>query len=348
MLDQRGHGDHIHVAPGEDGDHVLALHIQVLQGGHSEQAGVFHHHLMLLHHIQKGVHQFRIRNGQDAVYIFLYIGEHQVAGGLDRHAIGDGVGGGEGDHMAGLQAGLHGGGALRLHADDRDVGVEQLGQGGHASGQAAAADGDQDHIHVGEVLKDLVCDGALAGGYPKIVEGVDIGQPLLLSQLGGLLGGLVEHLAVENDPCAVVLGVVDLHQGGGGGHHDGGGDPRRLGGIGQPLGVVAGGGGDEAPGFLLLAEGADLIVGPADLIGAGDLHIFRLEIDLISTRLGQGGGVDQAGGADHALQRCTGSFELFQGEHIGLLCSMAGLSGRSSGAGLSAKRRYVKSYRTGA
>ena len=141
--------------------------------------------------------------------------------------------------MAYLQAGLHGGGALRLHADDYDVGVEQLGQGGYACGQSAAADGDQDYIHVGEVLEDLIRNGALAGGHSKVVEGVNIGQPLLPGQLGSFFSGLIKNFAMKDNPGAIVLGVVYLYQRGGSGHHDGGGHPRRLGGIGQPLGVVA-------------------------------------------------------------------------------------------------------------
>ena len=67
--------------------------------------------------------------------------------------------------MARLQAGLHGGRAGGLHADDLHIGVEQLGQGGHTGGQTAAADGHQDDVHVGQVLEDLIGDGALAGGH---------------------------------------------------------------------------------------------------------------------------------------------------------------------------------------
>ena len=177
----------------------LALALQVLEGGHGEQAGVFHHHLVLFHHIQEGVHQLGVGNGDDVVHVLLYIGEDQVAGGLDRHAVGNGVGGGQGDHVAGLQAGLHGGRAGGLHTDDGDVGFEELGQGGHAGGQSAAADGHQDHVHVGQVLEDLIGDGALSGGHAQVVEGVDIGEALLLGQLGGQGGGVVKDLAVEDD-----------------------------------------------------------------------------------------------------------------------------------------------------
>ena len=64
--------------------------------------------------------------------MLLYIGEDQIAGGLYRHTVGDGGGGGQSHHMAGLQAGLHGGGAGGLHTDDLHIGVEELSQGGYA------------------------------------------------------------------------------------------------------------------------------------------------------------------------------------------------------------------------
>ena len=123
MLYQRGHGNDVHVAAGKDGHHVQALALDALEGSHGEQSGVFHHHLVLFHDIQEGVHQLGVGNGDDVVHIVLYIGEDQIARGLHRHAVGNGVGGGQGDHVARLQAGLHRGRAFRLHTDDGDVGV---------------------------------------------------------------------------------------------------------------------------------------------------------------------------------------------------------------------------------
>ena len=106
---------------------------------------------------------------------------------------------------------------------------------------------------------------------------------------------------MEDDLGPVVLGIVHLHQGGGGGHDDGGGHAGGLGSVGHALGVVAGGGGDQAPFPLFLGQGADLIVSAPDLVGAGDLHIFGLEIDPVAAALGQGRGVDETGLPDHAL-----------------------------------------------
>ena len=115
--------------------------------------------------------------------------------------------------MARLHGGFHGRGAGGLHADDLHVGVEQLCQGGHARRQPAAADGHQDDVHVGQGLEDLIGDGALAAGDIQVVEGRDIGHALLLGELHGVVGGVVEAGAVEDDAGAVLLGAVDLDEG---------------------------------------------------------------------------------------------------------------------------------------
>ena len=287
----------------------------MIQGGNGQQTGIFHDHLVLFHHIQEGIHQLVVVDGDDVVDVLLDVGEDLVAGGLDRHAVGNGLHLVQGDHMTGIQAGLHGGGPGGLHADDGDVGIEQLGQGGHAGGQSAAADGHQDHVHVGQVLEDFVRDGALAGGDGGIVEGMDVGQALLCGQLGGQLGGIVKGFAVEHHLGAVILGVVHLHQGSGGGHDDGGAHAGLLGGVGHTLGVVAGGGGDQTLGLFFLGQGADFIVGAPDLVGAGDLHIFRLDVHMVAGGLGKGSAVDQTGVPDDPGEHAAGLLKFFQGEH---------------------------------
>ena len=111
-------------------DHVLVLAVQMIQGGDGEQTGVFNDHLVLLGHIEEGVHQLGVINGDDLVDVLLDIGEHQIAGSLDRHAVGDGGDVLQRHHMARFHTGLHGGRAGGLHADDLHIGVEQLGQRG--------------------------------------------------------------------------------------------------------------------------------------------------------------------------------------------------------------------------
>ena len=120
---------------------------------------------------------------------------------------------------------------------------------------------------------------------------------------------------MEDDLGAVVLGVVYLYQRSSGGHDDSGGHAGRLGGVGHALSMVAGGGGDKTTGLLLIRQSADLKIGPPKLVGPGDLHIFRLEIDVVAAGFGQVGGVNQRGGPKNTLECAPGVFKLFQGKH---------------------------------
>ena len=219
--------------------------------------------------------------------------------------------------MACLQAGLHAGCAGGFHADDLHVGVEELCQGGHAAGQAAAADGHQDDVHIREVAENFIGDGALTGGHPQIVEGVDVGQAVLFAPPCRFLCRVVKGRPVQNYVGAVIFCVVHLDKGGGGGHDDGGGDIGVLGGIGHALGMVAGGGSNETGGFLLVGQGADGVVRAANLIGARDLHILRLQVNVIASGLGEKLGVNQTRVVQNAFEDVACCFEIIQSHHWG-------------------------------
>ena len=81
---------------------------------------------------------------------------------------------------------------------------------------------------------------------------MDVGQTLLGRELRCLGGGVVEAAAVEDHSGPVALGILHLDEGSGGGHDHSGGDACFLGGVGHTLGMVAGRGGDQAQGFLLV------------------------------------------------------------------------------------------------
>ena len=156
--------------------------------------------------------------------------------------------------MAGVQRGAQAGRAGGLHADDADLGVVQLGEGGDAAGQAAAAHRDENGVHQRQLLDNLHGDGALAGCHGEVVEGRDVGQALLLGKLHGAVLGVVEDVSVEDDLGAVALGALHLDEGRGGGHDHHGAGAGVGGGVGHALGVVAGRCRDDAAVELLLAE----------------------------------------------------------------------------------------------
>ena len=240
VLHHRRHGDDVHVAAGKDGDDLLAREIQMAQRRHGEQAGILDDHLVAFDHVQKRHDQLGVVDGDDVVEVLLQIREGLVAGLEHRGAVGDGARVRQLHHMPGLDGRLHAGRALRLHADHLDVRVQQLGQGGHAGGKPAAADGHQDVVHQRQLLDDLHGDGALAGGDAQVVERVDERVAVFLGQLHGVLIGLVVNVAVQNHLGAEVLRALDLDERRGGGHDDGGLHAVALGGVGDALRMVAG------------------------------------------------------------------------------------------------------------
>ena len=89
---------------------------------------------------------------------------------------------------------------------------------------------------------------------------------------------VLEVAAVEDHVGAVRPGRLLLGDRRTLGHEDGGLDAEQLGGERDALGVVAGRGGDDAVGALLLGEPGDPDVGAADLERAGALEVLALEV----------------------------------------------------------------------
>ena len=284
VLHHARHGDHVHVAAGEDARHALALGGQVLCGGNREQAGVLDDHLVVLDHVEERDNKLIVVHADDVVEVLLQVREDLVAHLEHGRAVGDGVGAGELHHVAGLERRREACRAGGLHANDADLGVVEFGESRDAAGQAAAAHRHEDGVDQRQLLDDLHGDGALAGCHRGVVERWDVGEALLLGQLHGALLGVVKDVAVEDDLGAVALGALDLDERCGGGHDHDGACARVGGGVRHALRVVAGTCGDYAAVKLLLGELRDLVVRAAQLVGAGALHVLGLEPHAVAGR----------------------------------------------------------------
>ena len=136
---------------------------------------------------------------------------------------------------------LHG-----LHPDDPHLGSGFAQCQGGARGQAAAPHRQHHGVHLRQVLQDLQPQGALAGHHFGVVIGVN--EDITLGLQGpGLLQGLGDVLAGQDDLGPVALGGHLLGDGGPLGHDDGGRDSQMGRGEGHPLAMVAGGGGHHPP-----------------------------------------------------------------------------------------------------
>ena len=245
VLHERRDRDHVHVSAGKQRHDVLSLHIQMRERSDREQSRVLDDHLMPLHHVEEGLDQLVVLDRDDLVDVLPHVGEDLLARGLHRDAVGDRLCDGQCHDMPRLHARLHGRCPDGFHADDLHARVQQLRERRDARRQAAAADRDQDHVHVRQILKDLIGDRALARRDRQVVERMHIGQPFLGGQARGHRRGLVEIPAGQDHVRSEVLRVIYLHERSRRRHDDRRLHARLARRVGHALRVVPGRGGHE-------------------------------------------------------------------------------------------------------
>ncbi len=123
--------------------------------------------------------------------------------------------------------------------------------------------------------------------------------------------GFVVVGAVEDDLCAEAPGGGDFDERRRQRHDDDGVDAALGGVVGDALGVVSGGGGDDAARGLLGGEQGDAVERAALLEGAGHLQVFELEVDVLAGEFGEHERVRAGGLVDRAAEA------LARGEDVG-------------------------------
>ena len=194
----------------------------------------------------------------------------------------------------------HGGEQRGLHADNLDTGAKAARHRAHARNQPAAANRHDDGIQIGRIGKHFQRDGALPGGYQRIVERMDEGQTQLLFHCPGIFIRLVKGFAFQHHLAAHALGLHHLHRGGRARHHDGDrhAQPRAV--IGKPLRMVARARRDHALGALFCRQVQQRVQRPAFLVGGGELLVLELQPDVRAGNGRQGLAV-QGGCAHHGI-----------------------------------------------
>ena len=279
LLDHGRHGDHVHITAAEDAGNILALRRQVRRRRHRQQSGVLHDHFMVLDHVQESDDDLVIRNGHDFIQIILQVWEDLLSRCPDRGPFTDSIDGRQGHDLPGFQRLLHAIRSSGFYPDDLDIGVDDLGHGGYAGRQTAAAHRHQNGIHKRKLFDDLHAHGTLTGSHRQVIERMDVGVIVLLAHSYCTFIRIVVTVSVQDHFRPVALGTIDLDQRGGLGHHDDGPNAKGFRRIGDPLCVVAGRSGNQAPFAFFFRETADLIIRAPDLICTGDLHVLRLQID---------------------------------------------------------------------
>src|SRR5262249_59222720 len=118
-------------------------------------------------------------DGDRPVEIVAGQGEGVLADRTHGNAVGNGRRARHGDALPRVEGSTHSRHLLRLHADELRLWPEGLHRHPDAAGEPAAAHRYQHCLQVGHLLAELEADGALAGGEPGIVEGVDEDEPAL-------------------------------------------------------------------------------------------------------------------------------------------------------------------------
>ena len=261
----------------------LALAREALHAGDGEGAGRLHQRARLVEDVlDRGGHLVDA-DQHDLVEQLAAEGEGVLADTLDRDAVGEQPDRGQRDRGVRGERGVHRGGVHRLDADDAHLGAQVLHVGADARGEPPAADRHEHRVErPGMLAAQLDGDGALPGDRVRRVEGMDEGVAARLAERQRVPERGVEVVAVQHHLAAERAHRVDLDRRRGHRHDDDGGDAERPRRERDPLGMVAGGGGDHAAdvaprGALVGEQDVDAVERAAALEREDALLVLALE-----------------------------------------------------------------------
>ncbi len=212
-------------------------------------------------------------------------------GGFNGNAVGNGLNFGKGGNFTLKKGLLHAGSAGGLDAVDLAFGVNLLYGEGDTGDETAAADGNNNGIQIGHLLRDFKAYGGLPGDDICVVKGVDEGIAVLVTELKGFVIGIVVDAVYHNNLGAVALGGFNFRDGGAVGKADIAFDAVAGRGEGNALGMVAGRTGDDTARFFFFGKVADFEIRAANFKRAGNLQVFGFKVNV--------GAVAYVGGIDH-------------------------------------------------
>ena len=182
----------------------------------------------------------------------------------------------------GGQGGLQAGGAFGFDAEHPSPRAQILHIGANAGDQAAAAHRHEHRVRTGMLVHDLHPHRALAGDDLRIVVWMHRDEALRLGQSLGLRRRLVVAVPVEYDFGTEAQDGVDLDVRRVAAHDDVRLKAQFARRQGNPLGMVAGRGGDDALGSLPGGQLVQLVVGAAQLERKNWLQILPFEHNLVA------------------------------------------------------------------
>ena len=148
-----------------------------------------------------------------------------------------------------------------------------------ARDQPAAADGNDQHVEIGDGVQHLQRYRSLTGNDQRIVVGMDEGEAVAVGDAMGKGFGVAQRVAMKKDAGAIGLGPLHLREGGLGRHDDGRRYAETGGVISDTLGVIAGGHGDDALCRFSRRKAFQLVERAALLERTGVMQAFQLEVN---------------------------------------------------------------------
>ena len=163
-------------------------------------------------------------------------------------------------------------------ADDPRLGAQLLHRQGDPGQQSAAAETDDDGLHLGALLDDLQAAGALSRNDIRVIKGWMKTAPVCAAYACALTIAS-SSVAPNCSTVAVSAGRVELGHGCADGHIDLGRDPELLARQRDALGVVARARRHNPTGLLLLRQSRDARERPRILKDPARLRVLALEQD---------------------------------------------------------------------
>ncbi len=197
----------------------------LLQSRNGQRAGRLHDGARVLEHVLDGGADLVCIEQHDLIDMVTAERERFFAHAPDRNAVGENSDPVQGDPSPGLQRLVHAGGVLRLHSDDADVGIEVLDVHRDPRDEAAAANGDEDRIHIAARLpQQLHPDRTLARDDIRVVERMHEHQAAFPCELQRPIERRVVVVSMQHDFAAEIDDRLHLDLRGGTRHHDRRGD----------------------------------------------------------------------------------------------------------------------------
>ena len=165
---------------------------------------------MLFHECQDCRRDLIIGDRNDVIDVLAANFKGQATRLFDSNTVGNGSNAAKLLDLLILDRFQHGGGTLCLHAVDLDIWLDHFDGIGNARNKSAAADGNDNGIHIRDLLHELERDGSLPRNDILIVKGVDKGISLFVTQLQCFFISVVVNALNEAHLGTVALGCLDL------------------------------------------------------------------------------------------------------------------------------------------